>query len=77
MFQIFFDADGFGWVTCAPSTDGTTLFGPDGTARPVYHITGERLHAAHVPEGALYESDGWTFLDGPGWDEDGRAVRYG
>jgi hypothetical protein len=74
MFQIFFDADGFGWVTCTPSAEGAVNFGPDGTARHAHHATGERLHAAHV---AVYESGGWLYLDGPGWDEEGRAVRYG
>jgi len=77
MFQIFFDTDGFGWVTCTPTAEGAIHFGPCYTARPVAHSTGERLHALHVPEEAVYESDGWLYLDGPGWDEEGRPAHYG
>ena len=74
MFQIFFDTNGEGWVTCSTELEGAVHFGPAWSARPVHHSTGERLHISHVPQEAVYHSNGWDFLDGPGWDEEGRAV---
>jgi hypothetical protein len=74
MEAIFFDTDGWGWVTCGAEAEGAVHFGPAYTARPVHHFTRERLHISHVPQEAVYHSNGWDMLDGPGWNEEGRVM---
>ena len=76
MFQIFFDTNGEGWVTCSTELEGAVHFGPAYTARPIHHSTGERLHISHVKAEAVYLFNGWEMLDGPGWDEDGRIAWF-
>jgi hypothetical protein len=71
MFDVFFDSHGCGWVTCPADHPEAVAFGPSGASRPVEVIF------ADVRERTFVGDDGWCYLDGPGWDAEGREAYYG
>jgi hypothetical protein len=71
MYDVFFDSCGDGWITCPADHPDVVAFGPTGAARPI------PVHVGQVRERVHRGLDGWVYLDGPGWDAEGRPVYYG
>ena len=71
MFDVFFDSHGCGWITCPSDHAEAVAFGPSGTARPV------PVTYPEVRERTYVGDDGLVYLDGQGWDAEGRPVYYG
>jgi hypothetical protein len=71
MNEVFFDSHGQGWITCAPEAPEAVAFGPSGASRKV------DLNFAEARERTFVADDGWCYLDGPGWGEEGRPSYYG